>query len=156
MTSSWIFKSEPNEYSIDSLAKKGTGTWDGVRNHQAKNFIATMKEGDIAYFYHSSCAQPGIYGKMKVSGVAYPDSSAVDRDSKYYDPKALGKDGNNRWLAVDVSFVAKYSHPLLLSDIRFLPLGPCPLTARGNRLSIIPLTSEQAHMIETELSRTNA
>ena len=37
----WLFKSEPDAYSIDDLAqeKNQTGHWDGVRNYQARNFI---------------------------------------------------------------------------------------------------------------------
>lgn len=137
------------------LADKRTGTWDGIRNHQAKNLLAQMCEGDVGYFYHSSCAQPGIYGKMRVSRTSYPDSTAVDKASKYFDAKAAGPAGN-RWLCVDVEFVAKYDTPLLLSDIRQLPLGECRLTAKGNRLSVIPLTAEQAALLDTEVIRTNS
>ena len=49
----WLMKSEPFKYSWDDLVSEGEGTWDGVRNHRAKNNLAAMEVGDQAFFYHS-------------------------------------------------------------------------------------------------------
>ena len=78
----WLMKSEPDEVSIEDLAKlpKQTVAWFGVRNYQARNFMRDqMKVGDEIFFYHSSCDEPGIAGLAKVSGNAYPDESQFDK-----------------------------------------------------------------------------
>lgn len=53
-TQLWLMKSEPDVYSWDDLVAEGEGTWDGVRNHLAARNLRTMKEGDLAFFYHSN------------------------------------------------------------------------------------------------------
>ena len=81
-------KSEPDEFSIDDLAaaKNQTTPWFGVRNYQARNFMRDqMKVGDRAFFYHSSCPEPGIAGIVEVSAPAYPDATQFDRKSPYFD-----------------------------------------------------------------------
>ena len=56
----WLMKSEPAVYSIDDLARAGHGSWDGVRNYQARNHLRAMRLGDLVLFYHSSSAPPGV------------------------------------------------------------------------------------------------
>ena len=102
----WLMKSEPDELSIDDLAAmpKKTTAWFGVRNYQARNFMRDqMHVGDLAFFYHSSCPEPGIAGIVRVSKAAYPDQSQFDRKSPYHDPKATRT--APRWLNVDVTLV---------------------------------------------------
>ena len=55
----WLMKSEPDTYSIDDLARERVGTWEGVRNFQARNHMRAMKVDDLALFYHSSTEPPG-------------------------------------------------------------------------------------------------
>src|SRR5690606_7349529 len=86
MPGHWLFKSEPNEYSIDDLAKepKKTGRWDGIRNYQARNFLRDkVKENDLVFFYHSSCKQPGIVGIAKIVSAPYPDPGQFLPHSPY-------------------------------------------------------------------------
>ena len=88
-------KSEPNEFSIDDLlAAPGRRTfWDGVRNYQARNFMRDqMRLGDLVFFYHSNCPEPGITGIARVSREAYPDHTAFDPKDKNYDPKSNPED----------------------------------------------------------------
>jgi predicted RNA-binding protein with PUA-like domain len=146
--SGWLMKNEPTEFSISDLVSQGIGRWDGIRNYQARNYLKDMKVGERAFFYHSSCPQPGIYGTMTIAKTFYPDPLALDKKSHYYDHKATEE--NNPWVSVDVAIEQKYDKPLLLDRIRELSLGPCPLTARGNRLSIIPLTEEQVRIFDEE------
>jgi predicted RNA-binding protein with PUA-like domain len=153
LPSYWLFKSEPDEFGIVDLknSKGGISRWDGIRNFQARNYIQQdMREDDCVFFYHSSCKQPGIYGSMRVASKAMVDPTAFDKSSPYFDPKSLSVD-NPKWFGIDVEFQKEYLRPLLLPRIKELDLGPCPLTARGNRLSIIPLTNEQYHLLEDEL-----
>ncbi len=136
----WLMKSEPDELSIDDLARapKQTTPWFGVRNYVARNFMRDdMKRGDRAFFYHSSCPEPGIAGVVEVSTLAYPDATQFDRKSPYFDPKATR--AAPRWFNVDVKFVEK-TRLVPLPELRAHPqLGNLITLKRGNRLSITPV-----------------
>jgi predicted RNA-binding protein with PUA-like domain len=149
----FVMKNEPSEFSIDHLKEGKVGKWDGIRNYQARNIMKDMKIGDKAFFYHSSCPQPGIYGSMTIHREHFPDEGALDRKNHYYDPKAT--EDKNPWVCVEVAFVEKFEHPLLLDDIRKLELGPCRLTAKGNRLSIIPVSEDQYYLLQSEIRKHN-
>ena len=82
----WLMKNEPEDYSIDDLKNDKTEPWDGIRNYQVRNMIRDdMKKGDQAFFYHSNCETPGIYGIMEICKESYPDHTALDKKAKYYD-----------------------------------------------------------------------
>ena len=131
-------KSEPTTYSIDDLAKDRKTCWDGVRNYQARNFMRDeMKIGDLILFYHSKCQPPGVVGIAKVSSKPYPDSTALDPKSKYYDAKASKE--NPIWMLVDIEFVRKLNL-ISLPEIKASPsLNGMLLTKKGMRLSIQPV-----------------
>lgn len=139
----WLMKSEPDAFSIDDLKAVGVEPWDGIRNYQARNFMRDeMKKGDKVFFYHSSCAEPGIVGIMKVASEPYPDQTAFDSSAKYYDPKSDPE--NPRWILVDVKFVEKLHNPILLSELKQAPeLENMRLLKRGNRLSIMPVEESE-------------
>ena len=136
----WLLKSEPDEFSIDDLAvvKGRTTPWFGVRNYQARNFMRDqMRVGDRAFFYHSSCPEPGIVGVCEVSAQAYPDATQFDRKSPYFDPKATRD--VPRWFNVDVTFVEQL-RLVSLAELRSHPeLERMRILQRGNRLSITPV-----------------
>jgi predicted RNA-binding protein with PUA-like domain len=138
----WLMKSEPDEASIDDLAREGHLPWTGVRNYQARNFMRdAFRLGDRVLFYHSSCAEPGIAGLAEVCSAPYPDSTQFDPSSPYFDPKSRPE--APRWLLVDVRFVAKT--PLLsLAAMRAAPqLADLVVLQKGSRLSITPVTPLQ-------------
>ena len=148
----WLMKSEPDELSIDDLAAmpKKTTAWFGVRNYQARNFMRDqMHVGDLAFFYHSSCPEPGIAGIVRVSKAAYPDQSQFDRKSPYHDPKATRT--APRWLNVDVTLVKK-TRLVPLAELRLQSeLGTMRLLQRGNRLSITPVDPREWAFITERL-----
>jgi predicted RNA-binding protein with PUA-like domain len=148
----WLMKSEPDELSIDDLAAmpKKTTAWFGVRNYQARNFMRDqMQIGDLAFFYHSSCPEPGIAGIVRVSKAAYPDQSQFDRKSPYHDPKATR--AAPRWLNVDVTLVKK-TRLVPLAELRSQSeLGTMRLLQRGNRLSITPVDPREWAFITERL-----
>jgi predicted RNA-binding protein with PUA-like domain len=148
----WLMKSEPDEVSIDDLAAlpRQTIAWFGVRNYQARNFMRDdMRVGDLAFFYHSSCPEPGIAGIVRVSKSAYPDASQFDRKSPYYDSKATRS--APRWLNVDVTLVDKT--PLVpLAELRARPeLAGMRVLQRANRLSITPVSAPEWKFITGKL-----
>jgi predicted RNA-binding protein with PUA-like domain len=137
----WLMKSEPDEVSIDDLAaaRGRKVAWFGVRNYQARNFMRDdMKRGDRAFFYHSSCPEPGIAGIVEVSRESFPDATQFDPESKYHDPKATP--AAPRWFNVEVRLVAK-TRFVRLAALRADPaLASLVILQRGNRLSITPVT----------------
>lgn len=141
----WLMKSEPDTFSIDDLAqaKNQTTFWEGVRNYQARNTLRdSMKVGDLAFFYHSSCKEPAIVGVVKITRKGYPDVTAFDPKSSYYDPKS--KPSEPRWYGVDVQLVEKLARPLTLSSIRAEhKLADFKLLQKGNRLSVFSVTNQE-------------
>ena len=135
----WLMKSEPDEASIDDLARAGTLPWTGVRNYQARNFMRDdMQVGDGVLFYHSSCPEPGIAGIAEVCSAAYPDATQFDPASHYFDPKS--KPEAPRWQHVDVRW-RETTRLLSLKEMREAPeLASMRVLERGSRLSITPVT----------------
>jgi len=153
MKNYWLLKSEPGSFSIDDLEKRQHKTehWDGVRNYQARNFLRAMKINDEAFFYHSNCSQPGIYGRVRITKEAYPDPSSYNIASPYYDSKS--SQVNPRWFMVDVTLLEKFSLPILLSTLRQnSALEDLSLLQKGNRLSVMPIPG-QAFKLILELAK---
>ena len=140
-----MMKSEPETFSIDDLRARpgGAEPWDGVRNYQARNMMRDeMKKGDLAFFYHSNCASPGIVGVMEVSGEARPDPTAFDPQDPHYDPKSDPE--KPRWILVDVTYRRHLTRPIPLAELRRHPrLKNMRLLQKGNRLSITPVTKRE-------------
>ena len=145
----WLMKSEPDEFSIDDLVRAPSQTtpWVGVRNYQARNFMRDdMHVGDRAFFYHSSCAEPGIAGIVEISRLAYPDETQFDPKSAYYDLKATRD--KPRWLHVDVRLVHKTRLVTLPMLRATRGLEDMVVLRRGNRLSITPVTPSEWRIVE--------
>jgi predicted RNA-binding protein with PUA-like domain len=149
----WLIKSEPLEFSFADLKDSpGRRTcWDGVRNYQARNYLRDgMRIGDLAFFYHSSCAVPAIEGIVRVVSEAYPDHTAFDPGHKHYD--AASDPASPRWYMVDVRYQRKLKRPITLRELKRYAknqLAGLALLRRGNRLSVMPVTAEQWNFIVT-------
>lgn len=142
----WLLKSEPSVFSIDDLQKRGASLWDGVRNYQARNFMREMKTGDLAFFYHSSCPEPGIVGIMAITKTAYPDPTQFDPESPYHDPKSARD--KPRWDSVDVRFQEKFPAVLSLAALKAEPaLSGLALVQKGSRLSVMPVSDKEWQII---------
>lgn len=140
----WLFKSEPDEYSIWDLAgERGqTGRWDGIRNFQARNFLRDrVQEGDGVLFYHSACKVPAVVGIAEVVRTAYPDPAQIDPDSKYFDPKASGD--KPRWYCVDIRWQSEFARPVPLAEIKQHPDLSGMVLVKQGRLSIQPVTEKE-------------
>ncbi|WP_440225177.1 EVE domain-containing protein [Dokdonella sp. MW10] len=140
----WLMKSEPEEFSIDALAKVKVEPWSGVRNYQARNFMRDgMRVGDGILFYHSNCPEPGVVGLAEVASLAHPDPTQFDPRSDYHDPASRPEEP--RWLLVDVRFKRKLARTITLDELKAQAdeLGDFALIRRGNRLSVLPVTRAQ-------------
>jgi predicted RNA-binding protein with PUA-like domain len=146
----WLMKSEPDEFSIDDLARGKTTPWFGVRNFQARNFMKNdMRVGDRVFFYHSSCPEPGIAGIAEVSAPAYPDTTQFQRNSAYFDPASRKE--RPRWYNVEVKMVKK-TLLVSLAELRRHPeLAEMRVLRRGNRLSITPVEPAEWQYITAKL-----
>ena len=138
----WLMKSEPHVYPWKQLVEDGETHWDGVRNYQARNIMRDdMKIGDFVLFYHSNCKPPHVAGIARVCREAYPDFTALDPESKYFDSKS--SPDNPRWMMVDIEAVQEMEMVSLV-DIKANPaLDDMPLVQRGQRLSVQPVSKEQ-------------
>jgi len=121
----WIIKSEPDVYSYDDLVKQGTGTWDGVRNYQARNNLKAMREGDLAFFYHSNIGKE-IVGLAKIVREAYPDPTIDD----------------DRWVAVNVVAERKLNKPVSLETLKSDAAINHIALVKHSRLSVIPIDKQ--------------
>ena len=141
----WLMKSEPDVFSFEDLKArpKQTEPWDGVRNYQARNFMRdSMKVGDLILFYHSNTKPPGVAGIAEVASAPYPDPTAFDKESKYYDSKS--DQLSPRWILVDVKFKADFKQFVSLESIKANPkLSEMRILQKGNRLSITPVTQAE-------------
>ncbi|MGZ0654741.1 EVE domain-containing protein [Coraliomargarita sp. W4R53] len=151
----WLMKSEPDVFSFQDLKARPNQTepWDGVRNYQARNFMRdTMKVGDTILFYHSNTNPPGVAGIAQVASEPYPDPTAFDPKSKYYDSKS--KPENPRWVLVDVRYKADLKRLVSLEEMKSMPeLADMRTLQRGSRLSISPVSEAEFNVITLAGSR---
>jgi predicted RNA-binding protein with PUA-like domain len=134
----WLFKTEPDAFSIADLERVKREEWSGVRSYQARNLMREMKLGDLGFFYHSSVSPPGIVGICNVVAEAHPDSTQFNRKSEYHDGSS--SPANPKWWCVDVGFVEAFPRMITLEELRAIPdLAYMPLLRRGQRLSVQPV-----------------
>ena len=146
----WLMKSEPQLFGVDALAAapRRRAAWDGVRNYQARNLLRDgMRRGDLAFFYHSSCELPGIYGIVRIVRAGYPDPSALVRGHRYFD--ADSDPAAPRWYAVDIALVRRLARPISLATLKSQArkFGEFALLQRGSRLSVMPVNAHQWQQI---------
>ncbi len=141
----WLFKSEPDVFSIDDLknAPKKTTYWEGVRNYQARNILRDdIQKGDEVLYYHSRVQPIGVAGVARVSKAGYPDPEQFDANSKYRDAKS--DPDNPRWYCVDVTWVKTFKEVVPLTALKEAKaLADMMVTQRGARLSVQPVTKKE-------------
>jgi len=138
-------KTEPDVFSYDDLVRQRRAGWDGVRNYQARNHLREMRRGDLVVVYHSNATPPGVAGIARVVGEAEPDPTQFDPASPYFDPRSPR--GAPRWDLVTLAPQRRLRF-VPLEELRTLTaLCDSPLLARGNRLSVMPLTRSEFQTI---------
>lgn len=140
----WLMKTDPDVYSWrDLLAAPGRRTtWEGVRNFQARNFLRSMREGDLAFWYHSVTMPQAIYGVVRIVREAYADPTQFDPTSRYFDPAS--QESSPRWVMVEVEEAGAFEPAITLPELRGeVRLEGMELLRRGSRLSIQPVTERE-------------
>ncbi len=147
MPNYWLFKSEPDCYSIDDLKRDRKTFWDGVRNYQARNLLRdSIQPGDGVLFYHSSCDPMAIVGTAEVVRGGYPDHTAFDPAADHFDPKS--KEESPTWFMVDIRFGQKFQNPVLRESLKGdKRLSKMMLLQQGSRLSVQPVTAEEWRIV---------
>jgi predicted RNA-binding protein with PUA-like domain len=137
----WLLKSEPESFGYADLVAVKREGWDGIRSFQARNHLREMRKGDQAIFYHSNAKPPGVAGICKVVKGPEPDPTQFEPTSKYYDPTSDRDDPRWDWVTVAPVRALEF---VSLDELKLLPeLADSRLTARGNRLSVLPLTADE-------------
>jgi predicted RNA-binding protein with PUA-like domain len=124
----WLLKTEPDTYSWDTLVKEKKGSWDGVRNFQARTNMKAMKKGDLAFIYHTG-EEKAIVGIAKVIKEHYPDPA------------------DEAWVVVDLSSEKKLKNPVTLSQIKADKRFADMVLVRASRLSVQPVKEEEYNLI---------
>jgi predicted RNA-binding protein with PUA-like domain len=124
----WLLKTEPEEFSWETQVKRGAKgePWSGVRNFTARRHMKEMKNGDLAFFYHTG-EEKQVVGIVEVIREAYPDST---------DPKGV-------FVAVDVKAVKPLPKPVPLAAVKSEPRLKDMALAKYPRLSVQPVTAEE-------------
>lgn len=147
----WLLKSEPDVFGYEDLVRVKREGWDGIRSFQARNFLREMKVGDRAIVYHSNAKPPGAAGVCKIVKAAEPDPTQFDPESKYFD--ATSDPADPRWDWVTVAPVKALTF-VPLDELKAIPeMANSRLTAKGNRLSVLPLTDTEFDAIVAAGSR---
>lgn len=148
----WLFKTEPDDISLDDIQRAGTMRWDGIRNYQARNFLRDQcAEGDGVLIYHSSCKNVGIVGTAHIATAAYPDPAQFDAKSPYFDPKASVD--APRWFCVDIRYHAHFAELLPLADIKADPKLQEMVLVKQGRLSVQPVAPAEWRHITARACR---
>lgn len=147
MPNYWLLKSEPETFGFGRLEREKRTEWSGVRNFTARNYMKAMRTGDLAFFYHSSTKIPGIAGIARVVREAYPDFTARDPQSPYFDPKA--SEAKPIWEMVDVTYERALPRFVTLAELRAnTDLAPTMvLLRRGSRLSVQPVHAREWELV---------
>ena len=148
MPNYWLMKTEPSTFSIDDLEREQVSPWEGVRNYQARNILRDdMKVGDGVLIYHSSTQPLGVAGLAKVVNAGYPDPTAWDSKSPYFDPKSSPEAPT--WFRIDVAFAATFPRFVTLEEIKaHQGLEGIMVAKKGQRLSIQPVSKEHFAIIK--------
>ncbi len=85
----FLLKTEPDDYSYDDLLRDGKTVWDGVSNNAALKQMREARRGDLALIYHTG-SEKRIAGLAEITSDPYPDPKRDDEKLVVFDiePKA--------------------------------------------------------------------
>jgi predicted RNA-binding protein with PUA-like domain len=126
----WLLKSEPDDWSWAQQVAKGRdgAEWTGIRNFSAQNHLRAMKQGELAFFYHTG-KERSVVGIVKVIAEAHPDSTDA------------------AWRAIDVAAVEPLLTPVALDRIKADKRLAAMALVRLPRLSVQPVTAAEWRLV---------
>ncbi len=127
----WLFKEEPDHYSLEDLFRDKRTVWAGVENNLALKHLRSVQKGDRVFYYHTG-KEKAIVGMMEVVKGPYPDPERDDA----------------RIVVVDVKPIRRLDRPVSLAEIKANPKFAEFALVRISRLSVMPVTDEQWAGIE--------
>jgi predicted RNA-binding protein with PUA-like domain len=127
----WLFKEEPDHYSLEDLFRDKRAVWAGVGNNLALKHLRSVKKGDRVFYYHTG-KEKAIVGVMEVVKAPYPDPERDDA----------------RFVVVDVKPISRLARPVTLAEIKANPKFADFALVRMSRLSVMPVTDKQWTEIE--------
>lgn len=134
----YLLKTEPDEYSFDDLVRDKREPWTGVRNPTARMHMRRVRRGDEALIYHTG-KQRAIVGLAKIVTDVYEDPS---------EPGLNGK-GEVKAPLFDIAPVRAAKTPVTLAqlkaDERFKDFD----LIRQGRLSVMPVPSDLDRILRT-------
>lgn len=124
----YLFKTEPSEYSFADLVRDGRCTWSGVSNPGALIHLRAVRRGDDVLVYHTG-DERAIVGLARAATDAYEDPGRPGRTD----------DGRARFAVVDLVPVRAAGRPATLASIKAARrFAGFDLVTRG-RLSVMPV-----------------
>src|SRR5579872_3723152 len=122
----WLFKEEPNHYSLEDLIRDKRTTWAGVENNLALKHLRSVRKGDRVLYYHTG-TEKAVVGVMEVVKGPYRDPKRDDA----------------RFVVVDVKPISRLDRPVSLAEIKLNRKFADFALVRISRLSVMPVTDEQ-------------
>lgn len=134
----FLFKTEPSEYSFEDLMRDGKTPWTGISNAAALGHLRKAVKGDFVLVYHTGEVR-AIVGLAKVVG------------GPYEDPKQPGKTpaGEPKNAVVDIQAVKPAKREVTLAEIKADPRFADLLLVKQSRLSVMPIPEVQAAALRT-------
>jgi predicted RNA-binding protein with PUA-like domain len=127
----WLFKEEPDHYSLENLFRDKRTVWAGVENNLALKHLRSVRKGDRVLYYHTG-KEKAVVGVIEVVKGPYPDP---ERDDE-------------RFVVVDVKPLRRFNRPVSLAEIKSNPKFADFALVRISRLSVMPVTNHQWVEIE--------
>lgn len=122
----FLLKTEPSEYSIETLQHDGETVWTGVKNALALKHLRAIKIGDACFIYHTG-SEKRIVGLGEATSDAYADANGSD--------------------VVKVKFKEKFIAPLALAEMKKDKRFENFDLLRLPRLSVMPVAPVIAEFI---------
>ena len=126
MANKWLFKSDPEHYSYQDLARDKKTVWDGISNNLALKHLRSVRRGDEVMIYHSG-GERAVVGMAKVMSDPYPDPKKRDA----------------RLVVVDIAARGMVKRPVGLDEIKKQSELKDFDLVRLPRLSVMPVSEKQ-------------
>jgi predicted RNA-binding protein with PUA-like domain len=126
----FLVKEEPENYSFDAFVTDGGTRWSGVKNPLAQKHLRSIQKGDEVFYYHTG-KEKAVVGIAKATGNAYPDPA----------------DTTGKAFVVDLKPVRKLPRAVTLAEIKADKRFADFALVRISRLSVMPVTDQQAKWI---------